>query len=486
MELKSLFLHSASLIRIILKSSKPADSIAREYFNSNRYIGSNDRKFISESVWTSLRNHNFSIFCLNQADFPIEINDINNNNHAQQLKNELFFIFISCIISNSYQNLTFFFNPEEILRKFYKKNDYNFESASALALSELFQTSTEQITFLIKQIKSFHSELLRKASITADKQLSEENFKIMESLFSVNKWIMKSWSESGMTKNEIFLLAQSLTYPAPIGLRLASSLVKREVAIEFLKESGIDAKAGLFSPASIILSKRQPVNNHELFKKGLLDVQDEGSQLISFACSPEETDIVLDACAGAGGKTLHLASLQNDKGSILATDIEFNRLKEIKFRASRFGFKSINTLLLKNKEIPREFYGKFDLVLVDAPCSGMGTSRRLPLPKIRLTPELVSKLANNQFGILSRYASCVKSGGILVYSTCSLMPEENQQVVIKFLKNNPEFEPDFLEPVFNKYSINLPGLKQDDFFTTLYPSVHGCDGFFIARMKKIL
>jgi 16S rRNA (cytosine967-C5)-methyltransferase len=217
-------------------------------------------------------------------------------------------------------------------------------------------------------------------------------------------------------------------------------------------------------------------------------VQDEGSQLIGYALSPGPGEKVLDACAGAGGKTLHIADLTNGRASILATDMDFIRLRELGKRAYRAGIDSIKTQLIKSgKPIDIKNIGDnglYDSVLVDAPCSGIGTVRRMPMQKYRLNEALLEKHAKKQLEILNNYSQLVKDGGILVYSTCSLMPEENSGVVGKFLSLHPEFCADPLEPVFSEHGIKLMGLSENSNTLTLFPHIHGTDGFFMARLIK--
>ena len=221
----------------------------------------------------------------------------------------------------------------------------------------------------------------------------------------------------------------------------------------------------------------------KLFKDGLLEVQDEGSQLISYILNPEKGDYILDACAGAGGKTLHIASIMNDTGRIIATDVESNKLKELNKRASRFGYKSIETVSFNNFENSSKF-GKFDKIIIDAPCSGMGTVRRSPMLKWRLTPEILLKHQKKQLEILNFYSKHLKPGGFLVYSTCSIMSSENHEVIKKFLSTNEDFFPEPIKPSIDLFNITGLNLGENDYQLQLLPSVHNCDGFFMAKLRK--
>jgi len=222
------------------------------------------------------------------------------------------------------------------------------------------------------------------------------------------------------------------------------------------------------------------------FKNGYFEIQDEGSQLISLFLDPKPNEKVLDACAGAGGKSLHIAVLQQDLGEIIANDTEFARLKELPNRANRSGIKSIKVnLTLKNTKRSILLPDYFDKVLVDAPCSGLGTIRRDPIKKYKITNRILGKLTINQKNILQHYSKFVSRGGILVYSTCSILNEENIEIVNHFLNENPNFSPvniqDFITSfnLYNKLRLVGPNYISIDFGTS------SSDGFFMAKFKRI-
>jgi 16S rRNA (cytosine967-C5)-methyltransferase len=232
---------------------------------------------------------------------------------------------------------------------------------------------------------------------------------------------------------------RAMMSPAPVGLRVNLRRATREQVLQQLLSEGVDASPGPLSPACINVNERINILQHPLFLDGFIEIQDEGSQLIGLACGVRPGMRVLDACAGAGGKTLHLADLMNNQGAIVSRDIEWNRLKEIPKRAHRAGVTIIQTQQVDRK--PEAGNRKpetgnrrvesigFDVVLVDAPCSGMGTVRRSPMVKWRLTPEQLERHAKKQLKLLQQAAKEVKPGGTLVYATCSILPQENEDVV---------------------------------------------------------
>lgn len=235
---------------------------------------------------------------------------------------------------------------------------------------------------------------------------------------------------------------QAMTQEAPFTIRVNLRRTTRAEVLQILQRDDIPAHAGVHAPAAIIIGKRVALTQHPLYLSGLIEIQDEGSQLISLACGAEPGMRVLDACAGAGGKSLHLADLMHDRGTIIARDIEWKRLREIPKRARQAGIRIIDIALIdvKQQHDPSlRSLEPFDVVLVDAPCTGMGTVRRLPMPKWRLQPEQLLRYTRKQLHILSENASSVRSGGALVYATCSILPSENEDVVQRFLSNHPEF-----------------------------------------------
>ncbi len=301
------------------------------------------------------------------------------------------------------------------------------------------------------------------------------------------QWILERLLTSDVhprTAAEVHALARALMQPALPVLRVNSMRMSREDVRIRLREAGVDAGPSVLVPAGLLLSTRARVTDLPVYTDGDIDIQDEASQLAALALAPESTWHILDACAGAGGKTMHLADLQGDAGSILATDVEPVRLRSLAARAARSGLHSIRTRVVRSDRDAVQSHEDFDAVLVDAPCSGTGTARRTPTVLYRLTPKALDKFAARQRNLLAANAIHVRPGGTLVYATCSLLPDENEDVVGWFLNAHADFEASPLGPAFARSGVCIPGLAADTWHLTLSPSTHGTDGFFIARMQR--
>lgn len=263
---------------------------------------------------------------------------------------------------------------------------------------------------------------------------------------------------------------------APMVLRVNLRRASRERVMQQLLSESIECSLGAISPAAIVVHQRVNLTQHPLYLSGIVEVQDEGSQLIGYAAAPDEHTRILDACAGAGGKTLHLADLQNDHGKLVAHDIAWPRLKEVSKRAARAGVRSIRVEHNATFDRPQ-----FDMVVVDAPCSGMGTVRRLPMVKWRLQPDVAARHGAKQLDILSNYARAVAPGGILIYATCSILPVENEHVVSAFLAAHPEFVADDLAPIMERMGVQI---QTTGHTLQCDPLHHSTDGLFVARMRR--
>jgi 16S rRNA (cytosine967-C5)-methyltransferase len=470
MKIESLIETAAKMLKIIKKSPKPSDSLLSGFLREKKYIGSKERKFISESIFASLRNllllESIYKFLVNKDDFDI----------TTDLNFDFTLIWLLNILALEY-DLIPGYNAKLILSKL------NISDSTPVN-SILFDIAKSKNLFTVNVLNNF-TKLITSLITKQSHQNDNLNLYSLQAIYSMPIWILATRSKSSV---DAVLYSKSSLKPAPLFLRLSRNIKAKEDVEYFFNSNNIKWNYGKFAPDCIELSERVKIDDSEIYKKGLIEIQDEGSQLISYALAPEANSYILDACAGAGGKSIHIASLIDDKGFITSSDTEFNKLIQLKKRAGRYNYQSISTKHIKDpdyQEIKKLFnYKLFDYVLVDAPCSGMGTIRRDPIRKYRLSPDLLTKLSDKQLRILTTYSKFVEYGGVLVYATCSVMPDENDDVVDKFLKLNPDFEPESLKESFNKYNIVIPFLNEDDWKLTISPINYNGDGFFMARMKR--
>ena len=251
--------------------------------------------------------------------------------------------------------------------------------------------------------------------------------------------------------------------------------------IASLHSEGAEATPTSFSPDGLIVEKfGAPLKSLNVFQNGLIRIQDEGSQLISRLAAPRPGEDVLDLCSGSGGKTTHLAAIMENRGRILAVDNSPAKLDSLKDAAARLGLTIIEGLAADAVNLPdRDLHNRFDLVMADVPCSGLGTLRRNPEIKWRIHPEDIRQATDLQGKILKNAASCLKTGGRLIYCTCSVMPEENENVIAAFLAGHNNFTPRVMtsDPAIRRL------ITPEGFFRT-YPLRHNMDGFFGAVLTR--
>lgn len=295
-------------------------------------------------------------------------------------------------------------------------------------------------------------------------------------------WLMeKLVARDGV--EESLALAEALNQPAPLDLRVNAVKAGREEVMAALAQAGIECEPTPYSPLGIRLHRKPALQNIALFNEGAIEVQDEGSQLLTQIVAAKRGELVVDFCAGAGGKTLALGAAMRNTGRLYAFDVSEKRLAKLKPRLARSGLSNVHPVLIahENDAKVKRMAGKSDRVLVDAPCSGLGTLRRNPDMKWRQTPQSVAELNAKQQAILASAARLVKPGGRLVYATCSLLDEENEAIVEQFLAAHEAFR---LTPMGEL----LAGLKIDlemQTYLKLYPHVHHTDGFFAAAFERI-
>ena len=283
-------------------------------------------------------------------------------------------------------------------------------------------------------------------------------------------------------REEALALAQGLLNPAPLDLRVNVARTSREEVLARLSLDGIEAGATPYSPSGVRLAGKPAINQHSLFRDGLIEVQDEGSQLLAYLLAPRRSEMVGDYCAGAGGKTLALAMLMRGAGRVYAIDVSAKRLSALGKRAARAQVSNIHSWALAsdNDSRAKRLGGKLDRVLVDAPCSGFGTLRRNPDLKWRHGPEAIAELAQKQRRILAAAARLVKPGGRLLYATCSLLRAENDAVADEFQAASPDFRPVSCDELLATQRIPLETGER----LRLAPHRQGTDGFFAAAFER--
>jgi 16S rRNA (cytosine967-C5)-methyltransferase len=277
-------------------------------------------------------------------------------------------------------------------------------------------------------------------------------------------------------------LADALNRPAPLDLRVNALKAKRDDVMAELATAPIACEPTPYAPLGIRVKKKPALQNLPLFQSGAIEVQDEGSQLLSQIVAAKRGEMVVDFCAGAGGKTLALGAAMRNTGRLYAFDVSEKRLNKLKPRLARSGLSNVHPVVIahENDAKVKRLAGKIDRVLVDAPCSGLGTLRRNPDMKWRQTPESVAELNAKQTSILASAARLVKPGGRLVYATCSLLDEENEEIVNEFMASHADFNLVPMKDVLSELKIPLE--MQD--YLKLDPDLHQTDGFFAAVLER--
>lgn len=289
--------------------------------------------------------------------------------------------------------------------------------------------------------------------------------------------LLPQYGEAGL-----IALADSLNTPAPLDIRVNPVKIERDAAIARLAQDGLIGMPGKYSPYAIRMNEKVALQKHPLFLDGSIEVQDEGSQLLAILVGPKRSEMVADFCAGAGGKTLLLGALMRSTGRLYAFDVSEKRLARFKPRMARSGLSNVHPTAIAHESDKRlkKLAGKMDRVLVDAPCSGVGTLRRNPDLKWRQTQVAVSELVVKQAAILAAASKLVKVGGRLVYATCSVLNEENDAIVDAFLAAHPQFVQQPVNELLAAQKIELDTGER----LRLTPQQHGTDGFFAAVLTR--
>ena len=421
----NLLRQAAMLLTNILDFNSPADAKLSEFFKNNRDLGTKDRAFVAESVYGVLRRLRFLS--------TVTANEDNDPDDARKL-----------ILA-------------WLLR------------IQGMSLRELDATLSEQQKEWAVTIK---------AKSTDDMPLAVQA--------DVRDWLWdKLVAQYGET--EALKIARSMHESASLDIRVNTIKGNREETLQKLIAENTSGLTNIeltpYSPIGIRMPQRLNISRHILFTEGKIEVQDEGSHILAHLVAPKRGMMVADFCAGAGGKTLALGALMRNTGRLYAFDISERRLNNLGKRLKRSGLSNLHAQVITSENDPKlkRLNGKFDRVLVDAPCTGLGTLRRNPDLKWRQMPQDVLELSQKQTAILARAAKLVKAGGRLIYSTCSLLSDENEQIAEAFLATHPDYQLVNAAEILAQNQINLdtgPMLK-------LLPHLHGTDGFFAAVFEKV-
>lgn len=447
----------------------PADVILNNYLRLRRYIGSSDRREITESYYQILKSYWQLQGYLTAAGYSTNTDTAKptSGGQAHQLSR----------LHGAIHLMKHRGHPLNYVHKMFNGEQYS--PAPLFTLEEMILTKIEKLK---------PDDLSEAARLTvSDAMLNRLKITFPE-----------TYAEEIAKQNE----------SAPLDLRVNILKATMEQVHKCLRKEKIDHEKTLYSPWGLRLSKRLPLSQHKLMQDGWIEIQDEGSQLIGMLVDAKPGMHVWDYCAGAGGKTLAIAATMNNKGRIIASDALDWRLKKAPQRFRRAGIHNVECRLLdaeSHKWVKRQ-YGKFDRVLVDAPCSGSGTWRRNPELKWRLSESDLQEICAKQKDILVKAAHLVKPGGRLIYATCSLYGEENQNQIADFLGTHPEFsifpitlpiaEKTSLSDDSEKFETDLDKelqaiapvvtLQEPQDYLQLSPANHGTDGFFACVMIRKL
>ncbi len=420
----NLIRQAAVVLANLLDFNSPADAKLSEFFRNNRELGTKDRAFVAESVYGVLRRLRYLS--------TITASEDNDPDDARKL-----------ILA-------------WLLR------------VQGKSIREVESVLNEQQTEWAHAIKAKSTENLPLA-VQAD----------------VRDWLWsKLVAEYGET--EALTICRSMFEQASLDLRVNTIKGSRDdIFKKMLVENTSNENTIVvtpYSPICIRMPNRMDISRHVLFTEGKIEVQDEGSQLLAYLVAPKRGQMVADFCAGAGGKSLAIGALMKNTGRLYAFDVSEKRLHNLGQRLKRSGLSNLHAQVItsENDQKLKRLNGKFDRVLVDAPCSGLGTLRRNPDLKWRQTEQDVAELNIKQTNILARAAKLTKAGGRLIYATCSLLRDENETIAEAFLSANPEFSLVPANEILAQQQIKLDTGK----YLKLLPHLHGTDGFFAAVFES--
>lgn len=298
--------------------------------------------------------------------------------------------------------------------------------------------------------------------------------------YSHPDWMVKAWLDRFGEEFTEKLLESNNQVP-DFSVRVNTLKVTREQLIEHLISIGIEAEEGKYLEEAVVIRNPSSISKLDAFKNGWIQVQDESSMLVARVLDPKPGELVIDVCSAPGGKSTHIAQLMDNRGTVVSRDIHEHKIRLIEDSIKRLELSIIRTEVFDATRLDDSFIEKADRVLVDAPCTGLGIIRRKPDIKWARNIEDKKEITELQTNILNIASKYVKTGGVLVYSTCTLEPEENDFIVKEFISKNREFE---LEDISALLPNKLVKPSSREGFIQLFPNTDDIDGFFIAKMKK--
>jgi len=336
-------------------------------------------------------------------------------------------------------------------------------------------------------VAGFVNAVLRSASTKLDGVPYPDKQKDSVSALAIEKsfpaWLLKRWiNRYGF--NETDALCDVVNSIPPISLRTNTLKTTRNALMQFLEAHVEQMAPSDYAPDGIsIFNPKTPIAQFEAFKKGWFQVQDEAAQLVALLLDPLPGETILDACAGLGGKTGHIAQQMNNQGTLVAMDIDAEKLARLEIQMQRLGVTIVSSCHHNLDESPKNTDGgSYDRILLDAPCTGLGVLRRNPDIKWNTSKKNLKRFADRQLKFLDNLAPLVKVGGVLAYAVCSVEPEENEAVIDTFLGNNPGYA---IDRGLGKLPQEICSRVENEAFIKTYPHYGNMDGFFMARLKRV-
>jgi 16S rRNA (cytosine967-C5)-methyltransferase len=444
MKSASLFGHLSEVYGMASDGSRPADLVIREYFRARRYLGSKERRFISERFFGIVRHHVFVAARLDQAFRA---------SGTAALPEPL----PACALAAGHAILIALDSVESTIE----------------ALGESCRAALPGLD--VDSILRFLPAGDLPEALRADPVLH------IATLHSLPPTVVREWVDQWGAE-ETAALAETLNHQAPLSLRVNPLRCSVEQCRESLAAAGVETGPAALAPMALTLRRRVTLDSLDPYRDGWFEMQDEGSQLLSLLLRPSPGMTVVDACAGGGGKTLHLAALMQNTGSLVAIDTDERKLEHLRMRAFRAGVSNIRTLSAQSQQAEiRRLDGRADAVLVDAPCSGLGTLRRNPGLKLGFRSDVSTRLAATQRSLLDAYAALVKPGGRLVYSTCTILHRENEEIAEGFLRRSSGFTLARAGEILREQGI---AVEVDSPYLLLLPHRTTTDGFFAAVFTR--